>query len=442
MPNFYQTGGSKGNTIIEASYGSGRFKVLWRAKDKGARLRIGNIAQLCVGKGINYVWGGTGVYNAFKSGKNSYNTNVKIAKTKLKNKGTDCSGFASACAKAGGSSMGIQHSATMVNTSSFTNFTKHKAQKVFAAGTYQRGDIVAYVGDPGHAAVVAHNGPNVPKDTFKNYKSDGSKIIKNKKTEKIRKHIKNYKTDLKTKKKKSKQALKNYLAKMKAERKTIKAKYKKWKNKKNKTEAQKAYTKKLKNALNKLNKDVIPSIEKAIRDYKEPKSRPKTQNTSNTAANNYTNWDEGTDNDNKNNTEIDTNNAEPVITPEKVDWYYIRSGLNYFSEEEIYDSQNQKVRHKDYMGKIYCKRKLKIPMINVTKNYWDFSFDMPFTSCSSYPASIKSAAMVGGDTTKWRYYLNTNGMGQIQGGIYTIMMKTSSGIEYEIRCEIETYYDV
>ena len=199
MPNFYQTGGSKGNTIIEASYGSGRFKVLWRAKDKGARLRIGNIAELCVGKGINYVWGGTGVYYAFKGGKNSYNTNIKIAKTKLKNKSTDCSGFASACAKAGGSSMGIQHSATMVNSSSFANFTKHNAQKVFAAGTYQRGDIVAYVGDPGHAAVVAHNGPNVSKNTFKNYCKDGSKKITNKKTEKIKKYIKNYKTDLKKK---------------------------------------------------------------------------------------------------------------------------------------------------------------------------------------------------------------------------------------------------
>ena len=69
---------------------------------------------------------------------------------------------------------------------------------------------------------------------------------------------------------------------------------------KNKTEAQKAYTKKLKNALNKLNKDVIPSIEKAIRDYKEPKSRPKTQNTSNTAANDYTNWDEGEPNNSSN----------------------------------------------------------------------------------------------------------------------------------------------
>lgn len=445
MPNFCET--TSGHTVKRTSHSGSSFTTLWRAKDKQTRMRIALIANACCGKGLIYSNPRRLELKSFFEKKGNFSARLKAAQQgKIKGKHVDCSGFTCACTAAAGVSTGAATSGPF-SKGGFTNVNKFKRcnkSKQFNQGTYQRGDIVAYPsktkGGMGHVAIIASDGPNVPKNTFDGYYKDGTKKIKNPKTEKIRKHIKNYKTDLKKKKKKSKKALKNYLAKMKAERKTIKAKYKKWKNKKNKTEAQIAYTKKLKKALDKLNKKVIPAIEKAIRDYKEPKVRPKSKNT---VVNDDIDWDEGTDDyDDEYNTETDTDNAEPVITPEKVDWYYVRSGLNYFSEEEIYDSKNQKVRHKDYMGKIYCKRKLKIPMINVTKSYWDFSFDMPFTSCSSYPAGIKSAAMVGGDTTKWRYYLNKNKMGQIQGGIYTIIMKTGSGIEYEIRCEIDTYYDV
>ena len=446
MPTFIQTGGAKNNTIVRNTYNGG-FTTILRAKDKGTRIKIAAIAEAAYKcGGMHYTNGGRmGLYNAFKKGGN-YNARLKIAKTKAKGKGVDCSGFSCACTYGAGDPIGstswAPNSGALVK-GTFSNYTKHNYQDQVRANKHQRGDIVAYPsktkGGMGHVAVIVESGSAIDEEKyfFKNYYKDGSKKITNKKTEKIKKYIKNYKTDLKKKKKKSKQALKNYLAKLKKDKKTINDKYKKWKNKKNKTKAQEAYTKTLKKTLDKIKK-AITATEKAIREYKEPKARPKTQNT---AANDYTNWDEGTD-DYDDEYDTETDNAEPVITPEKVDWYYVRSGLNYFSEEEIYDSQNQKVRHKDYMGKIYCKRKLKIPMINVTKNYWDFSFDMPFTSCSSYSANIKSAAMVGGDTTKWRYYLNTNGMGQIQGGIYTIIMKTGSGIEYEIRCEIDTYYDI
>ena len=426
-----------GHTVNHRTGGQ-TFTTIQRAKDKKHRIRIAAIANECCGKGLAYSSPQRLQLKSFFEKIGTFAGRLSaIKKGKIKGKHVDCSGFACACAAGGGASIGASTSGTITD-STFSKYTKLSYAKQVAAGTWQRGDIVAR---HGHAAVIAYDGPNCKTNFSKEgYFSDGTKKIKNAKTEKIRKYVKNYKTDLKKKKKKSKQALKNYITKLKKDKKIINDKYKKWKNKKNKTEAQEAYTKTLKNTLKKIKK-AITATEKAIRDYKEPKSRPKTQNTSSTTANDYTNWDEGTD-DYDDEYDTETDNAEPVITPEKVDWYYIRSGLNYFSEEEIYDSQNQKVRHKDYMGKIYCKRKLKIPMINVTKSYWDFSFDMPFTSCSSYPAGIKSAAKVGGDTTKWRYYLNTNGTGQIQSGIYTIKMKTSSGIEYEIRCEIETYYDV
>lgn len=432
MPTFYQTGGSKSDTLVCSSGNSGSFTVLWRAKDPKHRMRIAAIGKAATdGPAVNYSQGKRqGVYNALAKGKN-YTARLNIAKNKLGGKYTDCSAFASACAMAGGAKMGsgLQTSSTIAN-GSFSNFTKHNAQKVFAAGTYQRGDIVSKGGF--HAAVVAFDGPNCKTNFSKDYYSDGSKKIKNKKTEDIiKKYCKKsqYKKDTKAKAKQSKAALKKYLKTLKDKQKILKTKYN---NNKNKTDkAHKEYVKKLKTAIDDIN-NAIDYVQKAIDNYKtKNKSRPKSKTTTTPVDNKGDN----------NNTNGDNGDTEPVILPEQINWYYVRSGLNYFTEEVIL-GQNSTIKHKDYMGEIYCKRKLRVPKLYTTKDYWEFQFDMPFTQCTSLPAGIKSAAMVSGNTQIWRYYLNKNNLGQVQSGVYTIKMKTSLGIEYIIRCDITTYYDV
>lgn len=424
MPTFYQT---SGGTVKKDSYDCG-FTTVWRAKDKGTRIRIAAIGKAIVEcGGVKYSKSARGVLaSRIKKGK-TYEARLKIAKTKSKGATTDCTGFAGACM------YGAMHpmllNGWMPNSSSlcstpdgtFAHYKKLNYKKQLKARTLQRGDIVAKPNH--HGAVVAESmsGINEKEYFFKNYYKDGSKKKKNPTVEKIKKHIKHYKSKIKKKKKKSKKALKKYYDKVKRERTTIYNKWKKVKNKKNKTTADRKYQKKLKDLLKKLDEKVIPAAKKAYENYKSPKKRPKkkTSKKTNSTTNNYTNYDEGISDGDKYDTEYtetEVVDLEPVITPEKVDWYYVRSGLNYFSEEDVYDSKNQQVRHKDYIGNIYCKRKLKVPTLNVTSNYWEFDFDMPFSSCSSYPANINRVEMVGGDPTTWRYYLNTNKLGQVQGG--------------------------
>lgn len=445
MPNFYQTSGPDNDTLRCNSWNSSSFTTLWRAKDAGKRIKIVNIARAIYknGKsGIKYVWGSSGVYNAM-NGK-SYNTNLKKAQ-KLKNKTTDCSHFVAACARGAKCSYGYMSSGDL-KRANLSNFTKFDAQKEFQNETYQQGDIVCYSGNPGHVALVAHNGSKVKSSVFKNYEKDGSKKINDKKTNNIiNKYCKHWKKKGVNKHDDSISQLQTYIDNLKKQRKTIQNKITNQKKKKQ-TEARKKYIQKLEKTKKTLTKAINYANDKLAKMKKKQtnknKSKPKNVQQ-NTSQNDNEYDDEQIEKDqyavdgniNFDDDESFNDDKEPELQPEAVNYYFIKSGPNYFSQAE------NSVAHKDYLGMIYCKRKIKVKTLSTTDSLWDFTFDMPFVSCSGYSSNIINVKKIANN--HWQVFYKKNTQGQIiEEGAYVFKLKTSLGIEYEIRCEIDTYYDV
>lgn len=450
MPTFYQTAGPNSDTLRCNDWNSNEFTVLWRAKDKKYRARIAAIAKAAVnGPAVKYNQGRRGeVYNAIAKGTN-YAARYKIAQKKLGGKCCDCSAFASACCKGAGASIGLQTSASIAS-GNFSKFTKHSYSKVKAAGTWQRGDIVAKGNF--HAAVIAYDGPNC-KTSYKNFYSDGSQKIKSKKVNEIRnKYIKNNKKNVK--KNDTAKKLQAYIKDLKKQRTTIKNKIKNQKKKK-KTKAIKKYIKQLEKTRDKLTKS-IEYAEKQLQELKNKKttksgankSRPKDTQTqiTNTSEEEYDDEQISADEyavdgsiefDEEEDTPDMEENQEPVIISENVNYYYLRSGPNYFSPLIT----NSSIVHKDYLGKSFCKRKVKIKTITTEQNEWIFTFDRNFNSCSAKSANIQSMSKDSSGNS-WKVTLNTVKEGQIAMGVYTFTLKTQDGLEYEFLCQIDTFYDV
>lgn len=456
MPIFVQTGGSKSNTIIRNRNNTG-FTTILRAKNKQTRIRIAAIAEAAYKcGGMHYTKDGRmGLYKALQKGGN-YAARLKIAKTKTKGKGVDCSGFSCACTYGAGDPLGstrwAPNSGALVR-GEFANYTKHSYKNQVDGHKYQRGDIVCYPppkkGADGHVAVIVNSGSAIDEDKYfwKNYCKDGSKIIKDKKTNKIiTDYCQHWKKKGVNRHDDSKSQLKAYIDDLYKQRRTIKNKLKNQKRKE-KTKARKAYIRKLEKAKDALD-DAIEYAEKKLKKMKNKKTTNKNKNrpkgkTQNATPDKGTTPDEGTTPDDKGNPDEGTGkntnenmieDKEPEPEPEKVDYYFIRSGPNYFSQGE------NNVLHKDYLGKTYCKRKLKIKTLVTTDSLWDFTFDMPFSSCSYKTANITTVNKIADD--HWQVFFAKNAQGQIAAeGTYTFKLKTSLDIEYEITCDIETHYD-
>lgn len=429
MPYFYQT---HNNTIGYAPNGSSYFTRLWRAKHKKDRLQICNLAKAvyCNGNsGITYSMGAGGVLSKMGNIK-GYTARVKAGmKRKFKGRSTDCSHFVAACALGAGVPYGgsdhYLNSDGLVGAPSLAHFTKHDAQKVFTEGTFQRGDIVAYGkghkgASVGHVAIVAHDGKNA-KHVFDGYMADGSKKPTN--TKKIKQAIKDNKKSKKKINKMSLAQLKAYYKQLKKDYDNVQAKINK-EEKKIQTDERKNYLRKLRD-LKKDLKNKKKAVKKKIDNYKNNKERPNSSSSNTTSNNNYPIWDDGDDEDDLD--EEDGNSEEdkdPEPAPESVEYYYIRSGPHHFSNNGLY---------KDYLGKTFCKRKIKISTIVTTLDTWTLTFDMPFTSYSGHSSNILSAQKMSSDK-EWKITIQPPTKTQED---YWIDFKTSLNIEYHILFQIE-----
>lgn len=433
MPYFYQT---HNNTIGYATNGSSYFTRLWRAKHKKDRLQICNLAKAiyCNGNsGIKYSMGAGGVLSKMGNIK-GYAARVKAGmKRKFKGKSTDCSHFVAACAFGAGVPYGggdhYLNSDDLVKADSLKNFTKHDAQKAFTEGTFQRGDIVAYKkghngASVGHVAIVAHDGKSA-KHVFDGYMADGSK--KPTSTKKIKQAVKDNKKSKKKINKMTKAQLKAYYKQLKKDYDNVVDKINSEKRKEQ-TAQRKKYIDKLKD-LKKDLKNKKKAVKKKIDNYKSDKSRPNSSSSSSSNSGgfeDYEGWDENENEDGEDpdETESDPDEKEPEPVPESVDYYFIRSGPNHFSNNGLY---------KDYVGNILCKRKLKIPTIVTTIDSWTLTFDMPFTSCAEHSNNILSAQKMSSEK-EWKIIIQKPTSSYED---YWIDFKTSLNVVYHILFQIE-----
>ena len=428
-----------GHTV---GYGNGnqQFQTIHRAKDPKHRVQIALIARESCGKGIKYSQPGHADYFNFLAKYKNVTSRLKAIKTKAKYHTCDCSGFASACALGGGASFGIRDSRQIAN-GTFSKFKHLSFKNQINAGTWQRGDIVA---KNGHAAVIVDDGPNCTYNFDKHFYKDGSKKITSKTLKKIRDdYVIHYKRQEK-KHEGSAKELQAYINKMKKARETLLTKINNQK-KKEKTIRRDEYIKKLK----KTRKQLLTAINyakdrlKKIKNKKNTKdgakkSKKKSKTTQTTTTTNESDYDDEYDDeydyeyDDEDLTKEDT---EPVILPEQVDYYFIRSGPSYYAPTNV-----QGVDYKDYIGKVFCKRKVKIPTLVAENNEWTFNFDLNFQSASFDEAEIKSITKVSGNDNIWKVITKVdNTTGRVPAGQYKFTMTTSAGIVYNFMCQIESF---
>lgn len=409
MPTYCET---KNGSISHRTWNQ-NFTTVQRAKDKKTRMRIAEIANACCDKGLVYTKGGRHQLRYYFEKIGSYAGRLKAAqKGKIKGKGIDCSGFCNACCSAAGASMSGSNSAQITN-GHFSKYKKLSYANQLRAGTLQRGDVVAR---NGHAAIIAKDMGNVPKDTFKNVKTDGSKKIVDKKyNEIVSKYLKKNKWKSKLKKKKSLKTLNKYLSDLQAAKRTIQKKIDKYEKKKQ-TDAVKAFLRKLRKRRGQLT-TAIGKCKSKIQNLKKKQSdNNKTSNSPGSDENYITTTTTSTTTEASTTTTTTTEDPESTEDPETYNLQWIYAGPNRFITKN-------EITYKDYVGDTFCDRATTINSFIVTnEGYWDIEFDMPFQTLYQKSGNLQ---VIKKDNNNWRFIPDNSNDIQ-KSGKYVFTLKTGA----------------